>query len=119
MACFADVNVSQGSVATYARCGGILNFHLTTNSRKNLPVKIFSIDSGLTELWPWVCGPAFLAHPVGLHISLISCHSQMWFKYVHVQQIIIVYMLQTTDEIEARLYSQGQPAADSNCWSGR
>jgi len=23
MACFADVNVSQGSVATYARCGGI------------------------------------------------------------------------------------------------
>jgi len=22
MACFADINVSQGSVATYARCGG-------------------------------------------------------------------------------------------------
>ena len=31
MACFADVNVSQGSVATYARCGGIVGTHLTAN----------------------------------------------------------------------------------------
>jgi len=31
MACFADVNVSQGSVATYGRCIGIFNTHLTTN----------------------------------------------------------------------------------------
>jgi len=32
MACFADINVSQGSVATYAyaSCGGIFNIHLTT-----------------------------------------------------------------------------------------
>jgi len=27
MPCFADTNVSQGSVATHARCGGILNIH--------------------------------------------------------------------------------------------
>jgi len=39
MACFADTNVSQGSVATYARCGGILNIHLTTNLPRNLLVK--------------------------------------------------------------------------------
>jgi len=38
MACYADINVSQGSVATYARCGGILNIHLATNLPKNLPV---------------------------------------------------------------------------------
>ena len=31
MAYFADINVSQGSVATYARCGGILNMLLTAN----------------------------------------------------------------------------------------
>ena len=31
MACFADINVSQGSVATYARCGGILNTYLTSD----------------------------------------------------------------------------------------
>ena len=27
MDCFADINVSQGSVATYARCGGIFDIH--------------------------------------------------------------------------------------------
>jgi len=37
MARFAGVNVSQGSVATYARCGEILNIHLTANLPKNLP----------------------------------------------------------------------------------
>ena len=35
MACFADINVSQGSVITYVRCGGIL----TANLPENLPVK--------------------------------------------------------------------------------
>ena len=39
MACFADDNVSQGSVATCARCGGIFEIHLTGNSLRNLPVK--------------------------------------------------------------------------------
>jgi len=38
-ACFADINVSEGSVATYARCGEIFNVHLTANLRGNLPVK--------------------------------------------------------------------------------
>jgi len=31
MACFADINVSQGSVATYAKCDGIVDTHLTAN----------------------------------------------------------------------------------------
>jgi len=39
MACFADINISQGSVATYARCGGIFNMHLTENLPGNLAVK--------------------------------------------------------------------------------
>jgi len=37
MACFADITVSQGSVATYARCGGIFDIHVTAN----IPVKKF------------------------------------------------------------------------------
>jgi len=41
MACFADINVSQGSVATYARCGGMFNIHLTANLLRNLAVKKF------------------------------------------------------------------------------
>jgi len=42
MACFADINVSQGSVATYARSGGIFNIHLTANLLRNLSA-IFKI----------------------------------------------------------------------------
>jgi len=42
MACFADINISQGSVAIYARCGVIVYIHLTANLTRNLPVKIFS-----------------------------------------------------------------------------
>jgi len=30
MACFADINVSQGT-ATYAWCGGIFDIHVTAN----------------------------------------------------------------------------------------
>jgi len=41
MACFAHINVSQGSVATYARCGGIFHTHLTENLPRNLPVDKF------------------------------------------------------------------------------
>jgi len=39
MARFAHINVSPGSVATYARCGGILNTYLTTNLPRIFPVK--------------------------------------------------------------------------------
>ena len=39
IACYADINVSQGSVETHARCGGIFNIHLTTNLTRNFPVK--------------------------------------------------------------------------------
>ena len=41
MVYFVDINVSQGSVATYARCGGIFDIHLTANLPRNLPVKKF------------------------------------------------------------------------------
>jgi len=52
MACFADTNVSEGSVAIYARCGRIFNIHVTANLPRNLPVKKFSkIGYDLTELW--------------------------------------------------------------------
>jgi len=34
-----DIIVSQGSVAAYARCGGLFNIHLTANLPSNLPMK--------------------------------------------------------------------------------
>jgi len=71
MACFADINVSQGSVATYARCDGSFNIHLTTN----FPRKNCLIGSYLTEFCfrLWVCGPTFLAHPVCFCASDCCC----------------------------------------------
>jgi len=38
MACFADINVSRGSVAKHARCGGISKIRIITNLPGNLPV---------------------------------------------------------------------------------
>jgi len=41
MACFADINILPGSVATYPRYGGIFNMRLTANLPRNLSVKKF------------------------------------------------------------------------------
>ena len=48
MACFADVNVSQGIVATHARCGGTFNIHLIADLPRNLQVKKFLKS---VEIW--------------------------------------------------------------------
>ena len=39
MACFAENNVSQGSAATYARCGEIFNIRIAANLLRKLSVK--------------------------------------------------------------------------------
>jgi len=41
MACFADIKVSQGSVATCARRDGTFNIYLTADLPSNLPVIFF------------------------------------------------------------------------------
>jgi len=63
MACFANIDVSQGSVATYARCGGILNIHLTANLLRNLLV-IFLDRLRFERIMVVNLWPRFLAHPV-------------------------------------------------------
>ena len=61
MACFADINVSQGSVETYAKCSGISNIHLTTNLPRNLRVFFlnqFRFDRIVAmNLWAQFFGP--------------------------------------------------------------
>ena len=55
MACFADINVSQGSVATYARCGWSFSIHLTVNLLRNLPVIFYRLRFDritVMSLWP-------------------------------------------------------------------
>ena len=74
MACFADINVSQGRVATYARCIGIFNTQLTANLPRNLPGKkllnrIKFDRIMVTSLWP-----RFLAHPIYHWFFYYSSH---------------------------------------------
>jgi len=38
---FSDIHISQGSVATYLRCGGIFKYCFVANLPKSLPVKEF------------------------------------------------------------------------------
>jgi len=73
MACFADINVSQGSAATYARCGGIFNVHITTNLRRKLSVKIFFNRSRFDRIMVMSLWPHFLAHHVHVALAVILC----------------------------------------------
>jgi len=66
MACFADINVSQGSVATYARCVGMFNVHLTANLLRNLLVKNFTNRLRFDRIMAMSLWARFLAQPVGL-----------------------------------------------------
>jgi len=36
---FSDIYISQGSVETHLRCGGIYNNHIIANCQQNVPVK--------------------------------------------------------------------------------
>jgi len=64
MACFADINVSQGSVATYARCSGNFDTHLTANLPRNLPVKKILKSVKSWQNYGHVSVAPFLVHPV-------------------------------------------------------
>jgi len=63
MTCFADISVSHGSVATYARCDVIFNMHSTANLPKNLPV-IFLNRLRFDRIMVMSLWLRFLAHPV-------------------------------------------------------
>jgi len=60
MACFADINVSQGSVATYAMYGGIFNtlqiYQGIFQWKKFLNRLRFDIIM-VMSLWPRIFGP--------------------------------------------------------------
>jgi len=48
---FSDIYVSQGSVATYFRCGGIYKYEFVANLPVILSVKKLKIGSHLGKLW--------------------------------------------------------------------
>jgi len=73
MASFANINVSQGSVATYAKFGGMFNIHLTANLLRNLPMKNFVNRLRFDRIMVMSLWPHFLAHPVHQLIGQQKC----------------------------------------------
>jgi len=70
MVCFADINVSQGSVATYARCDGIFNTRLITNLLRNLPVKNFLSRLRFDRIMVMSLSPRFFGPTCRLSVKL-------------------------------------------------
>ena len=70
---FADINFSQGSVATYARCCGMFIIHLTANFLRNLSVrKKFVNRLRFDRIMVMSLWPRFLALPVDITVEKIS-----------------------------------------------
>jgi len=71
---FLGKNISQGSVATHLRCGGIFNNHSTTNFLKNPSVKEFRKSIKIWQHYGYECdAPFFWRHSVHL-----ICTDQLW-----------------------------------------
>jgi len=99
MACFADIDVSQGSVATYARCDGIFNIHLTANLPKKFQWKKYfnrlRFDSIMVmSLWPHLFGPSYrhiLRHQCVV-IALCSIGPR-FISYRHLAKVLYFILL--------------------------
>jgi len=88
MACVADINVSQGSVATYARCGRIFDIHWTANLRRNLVVKDFYNRLRIDRIVVMSLWPRFLAHPVQTIFWLFICTKWQRWTYSPVWMLV-------------------------------
>ena len=70
---FSDIHISQGSVATYLRRGGIFKCEFVANLPLSLPVK--ELENRLTfgEVMGKSLVSCFLRHSVVVYIVLITC----------------------------------------------
>ena len=59
-----ETNVSQGSVATHLKCGGIFNNQFVTQSLLSPMVKKMKIGQHLPKLWATIKCRVFLPHEV-------------------------------------------------------
>ena len=73
----------QGSVATYARCGGMFNIHLTANLLRNLPVKKcksvkiwqnYGHESVVPYFWPTV----YASYASGFQVLAVQAVILSW-----------------------------------------
>ena len=112
MAHFADINISQGSVATYARCSGIFNMHLTADLPRNLPVKKFSKSVKISQNYGHESVAQFFSST--LYIYTRSCTLRLCMtkhrpshRHIHVQTFPYIVCL---------LFNSGAAASVKKNW---
>ena len=82
MVCFADINVSPGSVATYARCVGMFNSHLAANFLRNLSVKKNFVNRlRFDRIMVMSLLPSFFGPPCILHTVSNLYTQNFWQNY--------------------------------------
>jgi len=106
MACFADINVSQGIVATYARCGGMFNIHLSANLLRNLLVKKNCKSVKIWQNYGHESVAPFLAHPVTECIIMLQWNIvQLAKMYTRQSATEWLYILYCSDIFSVLLHS--------------
>ena len=105
MACFADINVSQGNVATYANCGGIFNIHLTANLPRNLPVKKILKSVKIWQNYGHESVAPFLAHPVDRQLPV----SRDWYRVYR----LLMDSCRQVPELRLRVASCWEPRCEA------
>jgi len=58
------IYISQGSVPTQLRCGGICSNQFISNFPQSIQVKKIENRQYLVKIWTKVCDLVFLGHPV-------------------------------------------------------
>ena len=94
MACFADINVSQGSVATYAKCGGISDLtHLTASLPRNLPVTKFRLRMNrIVPMSLWLSfWPTLQAHIAHIASPTLQMNNLSWKGVVRVTWPVVEF----------------------------
>ena len=69
-----------GSVATYARCSGIFNTHLTANLPRNLPEKFFCKSVKIRQNYGH--GPSCSSPVCAVNNAQVFCYSHINVRYL-------------------------------------
>ena len=105
MACFGDINVSRGSVATYAKCGWIFNTHFTTYLPRNLPVKNLNrlrFDAIIVmSLWPTFWPTLYAGFTRRLFLAIVCIH---YVNVIHNRKYIMYRNARRQRRTETRQY---------------
>ena len=125
---FYIFHISQGSVATQLRCGGMFGNHFITNFPQNAPVKNFKNRSIFhRDIWTQLCGLLFWGHPVySLILGVITWHILI-LVYIYflifcsafiiyiIMMIIIIKTLNISIVIPAYKTQQNEREVGVNC----